>query len=74
MPRTIYVLVLSLLLAVPAGYSQAEDAKEKDTGEEPGLVDKATGYVGKATDYIDGAQGRATLGFGAFMTRVDGGF
>ena len=76
MSRTINILLLFVMLALPAGFSHADDAKETEDAEEEeqGLVDKASDYVVKATDYIDSAQGRATIGFGAFMTQVDGFF
>jgi hypothetical protein len=67
MPSYLALLLSSILLAVPAGFSHAQDSNDSDTEDEPG-------FVRKATDYIDGAQGRASDGFDAFMTQVDGFF
>ncbi|ASJ70263.1 hypothetical protein [Granulosicoccus antarcticus] len=67
MRKRLTLLLLSSLFVVFAGPGQAEDAKEDEVEKEPGMVIKAG-------NYIDGAQGRATESFEAFMTRVDGFF
>lgn len=66
MRRLVNIVVLSVLLALPAGFSHAQDLSTEDE-EEPGLV-------GRATEYIDDTQSRWTEGFSGFMTQVDGFF
>lgn len=63
-------VLVCLLIGLPLGMAHAQDSSDETEESE----EEAIGIVGKATDYVDGAQRKATQQFTGFMHQMDGFF